>query len=629
MTRPKKSKKARQRRCPPVIDPVTSLMDEAVQCLSMGNFERASYLFQTILHKDPQHAEAHIGLGLIAFNIGQLYDAAILLSRAQELAPNNVDAHRNLGLVLSSMWRLDRAKECAQRTLELSPNCAIGHMLMGTILGYQGQHRKAIPHLKESLKLRPGVAEVLNPLMTAHAALCEWDDLDRVRTQLLIQCEQRINAGQKTPVAPFHAVTSNFPTPLITSIARNQALQAGPGSIYPSRKLDRTPEGKLRIGYISPDMYNHPVGLLMAPIFEKIDHNAFETHVYALRHIDDQVQERIDSAVDKYHNLDGLSDQQIADYIYQDQIHILVDLAGFTNSGRPGVLSRRPAPVQVHYLGYPGTMTRRLVDYQIAHPSRVTEEDYDEALAFLPETFIASEGFPKPEKIPTRIDLGLPEDKFLYSFFGASYRIDQEVFSAWMHILKQVPNSALMIQNGEEEVQNRLRGYARAYGVDDSRIYFTNWGLLSEHWHHQLSDLWIDGWHVSSGTASIVGLWTGTPLLCWKGDSPQSKTAAGVLTGAQLPEFIASTKEEYVARAIHWGKNPEELKELRAQLQQRTTQMPLFQVERFTKYLEQAYSQMWSRFEKGLTPKSFLVGDEEESKQEAEKPQETIAQAAS
>ncbi|MBX2811785.1 MAG: tetratricopeptide repeat protein [Myxococcales bacterium] len=595
----------------PYLSPPTTL-DKARQALFAGRAPEAIQLFQTVVRADNNHGEALHGLGLSLLQLGRPREAVEWVAAAHLAQPNDMETLRNLGTILTRLWRLERAVECFSALVERS-NLSRDMDLLGSTLCLMGRYADGYPWLEKAEAHEPNNPTRRPSLLQARAAMFHWDRYYEDRDVLEFQLR---NDAQKYPCTctPFTAIILNLPENTIHTLAKNQGHRATtsvPSALVHQRSSSaRQPKRKCRIGYLSPDFHCHPVGLLLAPILEAHDKLEFEIITYPLRTVDDHVRTRIEQAADTIRPVDDLDDQTIANYISADKIDILVDLMGFTNTSKPGVLARHPAPVQTHFLGYPGTMPRSLIDYQVLHHSRLGPgcfDDYDESLALLPETFIASEGFPSPSYIPSRRELGLPEDQFIFGFFGAAYRIDPAVFDAWITIVNAVPDSILWIQNGHKAAQQKILYEAQQRGLDPQRIFFCDWGLLSEQWHHTHADLWLDGWHVSSGTACIIAVWTGTPLLSLAGNSPQSRTGAAVLSGARLHELICDNKESYIQRAIFLGQHPKELRSIREKMQTQRAGMPLFKVERFTRHLESAFHTMMQAQNGHQPPTSFSV----------------------
>lgn len=602
---------------PPREASVEMHLEEAIQAVVVGRSHHAASLFEQVLSQRPQSVAALHGMAITHLQRGHLAEGVRWAFDAHGLEPENDEVVRTLVTFLMKMLRYERAEELLLEYLERNPHCVFGLSQLGTLLTFMARHEEAHDYLEQAEALCSDPSR-RGSLAVARSSLAIWDDLPARRATIVDDLHTSMASGQIPSVSPFMAVMLNLPKQLIRKLTRYLSPEVSENAFYPRGSI--CPDfgrPKLRIGYLSPDLNQHPVGLLMAPILESVDRTQFETYIYSLRTTNDEVRKRINRAADAVIRLDDVADNLVAERIFGDQVDILVDLVGFTQSGRPGVLAHRPAPVQAHFLGFPGSLPSTLVDYHILSAMRLGDDgiaDYDEAIALLPETFIASEGFAMPETIPTRAQLGLPEDRFIFGFFGATYRIEPRVFDAWMKILERVPQAVMGIQNGHEKTQCNLRREAELRGIDPSRLYFFDWGILSQKWHHTLCDLWLDGWHVSSGTASIIAAWTGTPLLTLAGQTPQSRTGAAVLAGASLHDLVAHSEAAYVDRAVQLAEGSE-LSDIRKRMERRDT--PLFQVPRFTRHLELAFKTMVERARRGRPPETFSVDPIAEEKSAA------------
>lgn len=572
--------------------------EAARTALHQGRWDHAETRYRAWLDEEPGSREALHGLGLVLAQRGRTREAAEHLGAAHLQQPDDLELLRNLGIVLGRSLRFERATECLTRVLDGQPEDAVAarHLVRAHVA--MGKYVEAL----EVIERFPGVNFGTFGL-EARAAVCDWRTRDSDLATLEAEVRSCLSAGRPSPCSPFGAITLGLSPELVPHLARAAAPAPRTRSARGPRR-----SGPFRVGYLSPDLHDHPIGLLLAPILEAHDRDRFDVRTYALVDADDPVRSRIARAAPLI-SLGERDDACIFGRLLQDQLDLLVDLAGFTSAARFHVLAARPARAQAHWLGYPGTLPRALVDWQITHASRLGPsgaDEYDEALALLPETFVASEGFPALAEPPRRAEHGLPEGAFVYGFFGAGYRITPELFDGWMLVLRSNPESLMWIQATGIQ-QDHLRREARARGVDPARLRFAPRGRLSAAGYHTLVDLWLDGWHVASGTASIVAAWSGTPLLTLAGDAPPMRTGAAVLEGARVPELVAESEEVYLRRAIAWGADPESLVPIRTRLLEAKRRSTLFDVPRFTRHLERAFEEMITRTARGETPSTFSV----------------------
>lgn len=563
--------------------PTAAQISAALAGIGRGGDSAAIPVLEAALDADPKQARCAHGLGLALLHLGQVSQAQSWLSEASRLAPHDLDIEFAQAFLDYSTGRYAEAVARLIPLRAADPQDA-------RVANVLGDGLRLLGRLDEALAVLPDAGrEGLGTLVGVRAETCDWAPLQEERHVLEADLRNQLDAGQTPSLQPFGAIKAQISSKLVKRLGAAKVPPV-PRRVHRARPA----RDRLRIGYLSSDLYDHPVGLLFAPILESHDTNRVETRCYALAHRRDHVRARID-AVGPVVDLAALDDSAAAERIAMDELDLLVDLVGFTNAGRCGLLARRPAPLQAHFLGYPGSLPRSLVDFNLLSLARLTSEgiaDYDERVVLLPETFVASEGFGAVTGPASRRELGLPDDAFVLGFFGAAYRIEPRVFAAWMEILRSSADSVLWIAV-PEHTRDRLRTAATSYGIPASRLYFTDPSVLSRSWHHTCCDLWLDGWHVSSGTASIVAMWSHTPILTLAGPTPQSRTGAGVLAGAEQVELVAHSPREYVEKAVSWIRGGGIPEHVRTRLHTSRTR-PLFDVPRFVRHLEDAFEMMVS-----------------------------------
>ncbi|MEL6185019.1 MAG: tetratricopeptide repeat protein [Myxococcota bacterium] len=586
---------AKKRRRRPLSSLRSAEVQTALDGIGRGGDAAAIPVLRRILAAHPDHAPAAHGLGLALLHQGQAQEAKTWLSQAYAARPEDPDVVFAWAFLHYSTYRPREAVRILRELLEVHPAYARARPMLGDALRMAGDKEGALAVLEEADATSN--LDSLGTLLALRAEVCAWPHYEDNLRRLVAGLTDQLDAGRSPSLHPFGAIKLGLPAELVRRLARNrvpftslEAPQESPPPHAPATATGRL----LRVGYLSDDLHDHPVGLLLAPILEAHSPDV-EARAYAPRRIDDAVRRRIEAAVPVV-GLEGLDDSAAAERVRGDQLDVLIDTIGFTNSARAGLLARHPALRTAHWLGYPGSMPRSLVDAQITTAARLGPRgarDYDERLVLLPETFVASEGFGSGPQVPPRAELGLPPDRFVFGFFGAAYRIEPSVLSAWAQILDAVPDAVMWIQLDHERTRGRLRDAFQARGVDPERVLFAAEGPLSKRWHHTRADLWLDGWKLSSGTASIVAMWTGTPLLTLAGRAPPARTGIGVLTGMGMAaDLVVDSGEAYVERAIELARAPHELRRIRALLAAQRGQAPLFDVPRFVLHLEDALRQV-------------------------------------
>jgi predicted O-linked N-acetylglucosamine transferase (SPINDLY family) len=364
---------------------------------------------------------------------------------------------------------------------------------------------------------------------------------------------------------------------------------------------------------VSGDFNNSAVSTLMAGVFEHHDRARFETIAISFGPADGTpMRKRLETAFERFIDVSGKTDAEIAVAVRGMEIDIAVDLMGFTGECRSFILAQRPAPVQVNYLGFPGTMGAPWIDYILADPAVIPDaqqEHFAEKIAYLPHCYLPADGTSAIAERPTRLQAGLPESGFVFASFNNSYKFNPAMFAIWMRLLDAVEQSVLWLPENNPAAMRNLIHEAKARGLAPGRIVFAP--PVPGHENHlarlSLADLFLDTLPYNAHTTAIDALWAGVPLLTLEGNSFAGRVAASALEAAGLPELIASTADEYEAAALRLARDPEALAALKAKLAQNRLTCPLFDTASFARHLESAFVTMWERQQRGEPPASFAV----------------------
>jgi predicted O-linked N-acetylglucosamine transferase (SPINDLY family) len=365
---------------------------------------------------------------------------------------------------------------------------------------------------------------------------------------------------------------------------------------------------KIRIGYFSADFRNHAIAYLIAGLFELHDRNRFEVSAFSFSpNTDDEMRARLSRAADRFLDVHAQSDGDVAELAKKLELDIAIDLTGFTAECRLGVFSLRAAPIQVNYLGYPGTMAAECIDYVVADSTVIPEADrrhYVEKIVYLPDSYQVNDSKRAiSDKTFTREELGLPQTGFVFCCFNNSYKILPEVFECWMRILTHVEGSVLWLIRDSETAVHNLRREAQAKGVSANRLVFAKRMPLADHLaRHRLADLFIDTLPYNAHTTASDALWAGLPVLTRIGETFAGRVAASLLRAIDLPELITATQEEYEHLAIALATNPGRLQQLKYKLKRNRLTTPLFNTALFTRHIEAAYMMMYERQRASLPP---------------------------
>jgi predicted O-linked N-acetylglucosamine transferase (SPINDLY family) len=445
------------------------------------------------------------------------------------------------------------------------------------------------------------------------ARLCDWKTFaalwPRVREAATLSAPQKPAA-----INPFLTLYSSDDRRLQKQVAQNWSAQFDQGLARPAR---RNRGRRIRIGYLSSDLRNHPVGLLTVGLFEQHDRQRFEVFGYSTGPNErSAARTRIEAAFEHFLDAAALSDAALAQRIRGDRIDILIDLNGHTALSRSAVGAFRPAPVQVAYLGYPGTSGAPWIDYLLADAQVAPEdcaEDFSEAIARLPYSFQINDDRREVGSAPTRAALGLPESGVVFCCFHAGFKITALRFAAWVRIARSVPGSVLWLLLRAKEGPPRavLEAAATAQGLDPKRLVFIDSDPLGRSYADYLAlftvaDLFLDATPYGAHATAAEALFSGCPVVTSKGQSYASRVGASVLSAAGLPELIADTDSDFESLAIALANDPDRRARLRDHLQGAGRRSPLFDTAGTTRAIERAYETMLAQCA-GRGPESFTV----------------------
>jgi protein O-GlcNAc transferase len=377
----------------------------------------------------------------------------------------------------------------------------------------------------------------------------------------------------------------------------------------------------IRIAYFSADFHEHPIAYLAGGMFEHHDRSRFETIAISFGPAaDSSMRRRLMRSFDRFIDVRAQSDQAIIELVGSLQVDIAVDLKGFTQDARIGIFAKHPAPIQVNYLGYAGTLGQTCWDYIIADRFVIPEgvrHNYAEHVVYLPETFMVTDQARNiSERTPSRQDEGLPESGRVFCCFNNSFKITPDVFGVWMRLLQKIDGSVLWLSSTSTSGANNLRLEAQARGVSPDRLIFApKTRLIEDHLSRQrLADLFLDTPYYNAHAMAADALWAGVPVLTCSGLTFSSRVAGSLLKAVGLPELITHSIADYESLALELGRDPGLLASIRQKLACHRETYPLFNTARYTRHMEAAYAKMWERLQRGERPESFEISPLEHSR---------------
>lgn len=579
-----------------------------VSCLKQRMAEPAIAAFDKAIGLAGPFFEALHDRGTAYSLLGKSAAALESYAKALELKPDSFDLVFNIGKVYDEIKDFRNALEHYDRALALDPGVADVWAHRGAVLYDLERYGEAIDDWERALSIDPQVDFLRGFLLHARLRICDWRDWQSRRTDLLARVERGENA-----CGPFEMLAFSSDEELQLTAARRwvEANFADPPTAV---AFERGARDRIRVGYFSADFGHHAVAYLTAELFERHDRERFEVFGFALSKAapDDTMRARLARAFDHFIEVDGLSNPEIVERARGLGIDIAVDLGGHTKGSRTAVFSHRVAPVQVNYLGFPGTMGADFVDYIIADESTIPDSSkhcYSEKVVHLPECFQPSDTRrPMSPGELSRQAFGLPADGFVYCCFNNTYKLNADTFACWMRILDAVPGSCLWLLADSEPVRVNLRREAAAAGVAPERLVFGGRLAASEYLaRYRLADLFLDTLPFNAGTTANDALFAGLPVLTLPANAFAARMAASLLRALDLPELIARSSDDYEAKAIALAGRPAELEQVRAKLMRSRATGPLFDMPRYTRHLEAAYREMQRRWQAGLAPGHIRV----------------------
>lgn len=560
----------------------------------LGNLTAAVTSFQKSIAQKPDYLLAHNNLGN-AFAGLQKFEAALqCFDTAIRLKPNYHEAYNNRGNVLQALKRSDEALKCYERALEINPNYAQAHSNRGNLLQELGRLDEALIAYDNALAIQPDSESLANRQLIKMRA-CIWDGFEADKTRI----ESAIRAG--ACFQPWH-VLSMSDDPEINLLNAQQWCKAKfPDRTTPHKALAKKPGDKLRIGYYSADFHNHATMHLMAELFESHDKSQFEIYAFSFGpDIRDEMRHRAERAFDKFIDVSAMSDLDIARLSRTLGVDIAVDLKGHSQHARTGVFAEGCAPIQVNYLGFPGSIGAQYIDYIIADEIVIPPEDrvnYIEKVAYVSRSYLVNDSGRKISDKPiSRASVGLPEDAFVFACFNNNYKILPATFDVWMRILKAVPDSVLWLLKDNPMAAKNLRKEAEKRQVDPQRLVFAERIQPSEHLsRHRLADLFLDTLPFNAHTTASDALWAGLPVLTLKGKTFASRVAASLLQAIGLPELITKSEHEYQQLAINLALEPSQLHEMKRRLSENKLNTSLFDGKNFAREIERVYQSIYKQ----------------------------------
>ncbi len=580
--------------------------NHGIALASLGQHDRAVASFDAALVLNPDFVDALNNRGECMRVLGRPNEAEASFARALSIAPTHIAALCNRALVLGALGHHDQALDAADRALELAPDNAQALYLRGKSLFALQRLRDAIESYERAARRGHGLATGLFGYCCLLA--CDWPGAARAAAML-----DALPDDGSAVLTPFSLLPFAVDPARHLKLLKGFLLNEWAGVEPPARSHTPRTNDKIRIAYLSADFGDHAVTNLVTGLLERHDRTRFEIAGLSVGPRRQGVlRERVVAGCDTFHELGLKTDAEIAADIAALGPHIIVDLTGYTENARPGVLARRPAPIQVNYLGYLGTMGASYIDYVLA--DRVVlpfdrQPFYTERIVHLPDCFLVNDNMLAISPVtPGRNEAGLPPDGLVFCSFNNSYKFQPPVFDIWMRLLRDIDRSVLWLLASNDEAVGNLRREARVRGVDPERLIFAPRVEYADHLARQkLADIFLDTLPYNAGATGAGALWSGVPLLTAVGETFVGRMAASMLRSIGMPELATANLSDYEAMARALATDPVRLAAAKAKLGRNRLTHALFDTDRSRRHIEAAYETMWRIHRNGEPPRSFAV----------------------
>jgi protein O-GlcNAc transferase len=573
----------------------------------VGRIAEAIAHFDRAIALDSSLAPAHFGRGRSLAAAGSDVDAIAAFRQAAQLNPKDPRVFMQMGHLMLKLGFSDNALSAFTAALELLPGDISA--LEGRVLAIMAlkRHEEAIPAIAALRAAAPRNHYLQGHQLHAQLQCADWSEFDASSRDIAL----RVLRGERVDL-PLSFMAHNESPAEQLACARTFMRDQIPADVRVLSQPARPSPSRLRIAYLSPDFRDHPVGQLIAGVIEAHDRARFETHAFSTGPDDASVmRRRIEAGFEHFHQVADLSDLGVAERMAAT-VDIAVDLGGHTLASRSQLLAYRPAPVQVSFLGFPGTLGADFIDYIVGDRHVIPEADqvhYAEKVIYMPDSYLPGA---LPEDMvapPARIAAGLPATGFVYCSFNSPHKILPPVFDGWMRILSAVPDSVLWLRDCAGIVKRNLANEARARGVDPARlVYAPKVRTLADHIARLgLADLFLDTHPYNAHTTASDALAAGVPVLTTRGGSFASRVASSLLFACGLGSLSVATLQEYERLAVELARDPAESARLKTHLLRVRPTVPLFDSKRFCRHLETAYLEIWARHERGEPPTVLVI----------------------
>ena len=576
----------------------------------LKRYEEAFAHYDQAIQLNSGYVDAWYNKGNALRDINQYEQSIACYDQVLNLRPLYTEAWSNKGTIFQVLKRYEEAIASFDRAIKINPDFPGVWLNKGSVLSILKIYDEAINHYYQALNLKPDMDWALGSYIFTKMGIAKWDGLKKSLEDIF----EKVHSHKRV-IQPFEILALSDDEVLHKKCAETYAedkLLFNPalGAIAKRNKTD-----KIRIGYFSADFKSHPVAFLTAELFEIHDRSTFEVFAFSLSKPEekDRMSERLMKAFDHFLVVDDKSNIEIAGLCRELGIDIAIDLSGYTEGSRTGIFAYRAAPIQINYLGFPGTLAVDYMDYIIADRTVIPESSikyFTEKVIYLPHTYMVDDTSRKPSpRIFTRKECGIPDDVFVYCCFNNSYKFNEQILDSWSRILQAVDNSVLWISENNIQFRKNIIAEFEKRKVSSSRIIFAP--KLDSIYDHlariRLADVFLDTDIYNAHTTALDSLKVGVPVITRRGNSFAGRVAASLLAAIDLAELITLTSIEYEDLAIDLGSNTQKLENIRRKLAVNCNNSPLFNTKLFAKNIESAYIKIYERYQSDIAPDHILI----------------------
>ena len=560
----------------------------------LGLFDDALKYNDVILKISPNFLQGYNNRAIILKNNNKFNEALISINKAISLNPNFAEFYNNQANILKEIKRFDEALLSINKAISLNPNFAEFYNNLGTILQDLRRHEHAISAFEKAININPNIPFIKGRLLHSKMSCCNWNDIDKIYKDIFYEVE---NGNKSADPFGYQAICVDENN--LRLCAEIYSKKYHPINNNPSKNITIVNKSKINIAYLCGEFREQATSILLTEVWENHNKNIFKTFALDNGWDDNSPRrKRIKKSFDEFIDISKLSDDAVVKLIKEKNIHILINLNCFFGLQRNSVFAYRPAQIQINFLGFPGTLGAKYIDYLIADETVVpleSQRHYSEKIIYMPNSYQPSDTKRvKSDKLFKREQFGLPENAFVFVCFNNSYKITPQIFDIWMKILQSVNNSVLWLIETEEIVCRNLKLEALKRNIDASRIVFSKRMKLEDHLlRHDLGDLFLDTLPYNAHTTANDSLWAGLPVLTCLGNTFPGRVGASLLNSVGLADLVTFSLEDYKKKAVYFGNNPNEITKIKNKLNKNKFEYPLFNQELYTKNLESIFVKLY------------------------------------